>query len=346
MGVRARSFAERLASLDVRIAYRTGNKLQATRRFSRWLWMQRPDLVYVFDLAAAGLLAGVIYRQAHPARLVVDTGDAITALAHSLGRGRVGLWLTEQLESLACRKADAVVVRGTNHRSLMREQGVERVTVIPDGVDTAQFRPLDASALRQRLGLDGSLVVGTLGSSVWNEQLQTCYGWELPDLLSQLRGRPVKALLIGGGDGVERVRQKAQELGVEDRMFCIGQVPYDALPEYLCAMDVALSKQTDDDVGQVRTTGKLPLYLACGRHVLATRVGEAAHVLPEVHLIDFVGADDPNYLPRLSCRVADLAERFEPLVPSGVAVGLAKQHFEYDLLASRVERVCLQELTS
>jgi hypothetical protein len=51
-------------------------------------------------------------------------------------------------------------------------------------------------------------------------------------------------------------------------------------------MDICLSTQTNDVVGWVRTTGKLPLYLAAGRYVLASRVGEAARVLPEEMLVD------------------------------------------------------------
>ena len=56
------------------------------------------------------------------------------------------------------------------------------------------------------------------------------------------------------------------------------------LEENLGALDVVLSTQSNDVVGQVRTTGKLPLYMANGRFILATDVGEASLVLPDAWL--------------------------------------------------------------
>lgn len=346
MAVRARSFGERMSTYDVRIAYRHGGKMAATRDFLRWLYEQRPELVYVFDLAAAGVLAALLYKKLTDIPIVVDTGDAITELARAIGRSATGIRLTEWLETTAFTHADAFVVRGRNHRPLLAAQGVDDVTVIPDGVDSRQFYPHLVPELRRRLGLDEAIVVGTLGSSVWSERRQTCYGWELPEVVYRLRDLPVKALLIGGGDGVERVRAKAQSFGVGDRVVCVGQVPYDDLPDYLCAMDIALSKQTDDLVGQVRTTGKLPLYLACGRFVLATRVGEASHILSDAHLIDFDGTDDAEYPERLGVRIAHLAAHPELLAVGAKSVHLARRHFEYDRLAEGVRAVCDHVLAS
>ncbi len=346
MAVRARSFGERMSTYDVRIAYRQGGKVAATQRFLRWLNEQRPDLVYVFDLAAAGVLAALLYKKLSGVRIVVDTGDAVTELARAIGRSASGIRLTQWLETTAFSHADALVVRGRNHRPLLAAQGVDDITVIPDGVDSSQFYPHSVPELRRELGLDEAIVIGTLGSSVWNERRQTCYGWELPDVVYRLRDLPVKALLVGGGDGVERVRAKALSLGVEDRVVCVGPIPYGDLPDYLCAMDIALSKQTNDTVGQVRTTGKLPLYLACGRFVLATQVGEASHILSDEHLIDFDGTDDDRYTERLEVRIAHLVDHPELLAMEGKLVHLAHEHFEYDLLAERVQTVCDRVLAS
>lgn len=346
MAVRARSFKERMSTYDVHIAYRQGGKVAATQRFLKWLYELRPDLVYVIDLAAAGVLAALLYKKLSSVRIVVDTGDAVTELARAIGRSPSGIRLTEWLETTAFSHADAFVVRGRNHSPLLAAQGVADVTVIPDGVDSSQFYPRSVSELRRELGLDEAIVIGTLGSSVWNERSQSCYGWELPDVVHRLRDLPVKALLVGGGDGVERVRAKALRLGVEDRVVCVGPIPYGDLPDYLCAMDIALSKQTNDTVGQVRTTGKLPLYLACGRFVLGTRVGEAAHILSDEHLIDYDGTDDVGYTERLWLRIEHLAAHPELLAIEGKLVQLAQKHFEYDLLAERLQTVCDRVLAS
>ena len=92
-------------------------------------------------------------------------------------------------------------------------------------------------------------------------------------------------------------------------MVFTGRVNYDELPRYLNLMDVCISTQSNDPVGQVRTSGKLPLYLACGRFVLATDVGEAARVLPREMLVTYNGANDPDYPARLVERLRELLEQ-------------------------------------
>ena len=77
----------------------------------------------------------------------------------------------------------------------------------------------------------------------------------------------------------------------------------------LAAMDVALSTQTNDVVGQSRTTGKLVQYMAAGRYVLASRVGAAAALLPPPMLVDYHGAWDEDYFARLAERVTALPDR-------------------------------------
>ena len=109
-------------------------------------------------------------------------------------------------------------------------------------------------------------------------------------------------------------------LGVEDRIVFAGRRPLAELPEILSACDVCLSTQTNDIPGNVRTTGKLPLYLACGRYVLASRVGEAARVLPGEMLVPYEGTVDKEYPSRLAERVRALAA-----APSRLSLG-AQRH--------------------
>jgi glycosyltransferase involved in cell wall biosynthesis len=340
MGVRARGLAAGLGpAFDVHLAYRGPDKVRAALEFLHFLHRRRPCAVYVFDMAASGVLAALAYKALTGRPVVIDTGDAIAALARSIGRGPVGVALTRALETASLHLADHLVVRGTNHRDLLAKAGHRNVTVVQDGVDTDQFAPADGTALRSRLGVNGDLVIGTLGSSVWNEQLQTCYGWEMLDVVHRLRDRPVHAVMIGDGSGIPRMQERARALGIADRMHFLGRVAYDALPEPLNAMDVCLSKQTNDVVGQVRTTGKLPLYMACGRYVLATEVGEAAHVLPPAMLVPFEGTDDPDYTDRLTDRVAGLLDDPEALALGRQTREQAVASFDYRILSRRVAGV-------
>ncbi len=130
----------------------------------------------------------------------------------------------------------------------------------------------------------------------------------------------MKGVLIGDGSGIPFLREQCRQYGIEDQVIFTGRVAYEALPEYLCAVDICLSTQSNDVVGQVRTTGKLPLYMATGRYVLATRVGEASLVLPDEMLVDYEGVVDPSYPGRLAERLRGLLAEPRP-VARGLRAG-------------------------
>lgn len=341
MAERAQSFASRLSSLfEVEIAYRGADKFRAIGEFAAFLKKTDPDLTYVLDLGFSGMLAAAWHRLIRRGTLVADTGDAMYELMRSSGgRGPAGLALTWLLEEFSLKVADHVVVRGDFHRELLAQKGI-RADAVPDGVDCSAFRPVEDPALRTQLGLDGFLTVGLVGSTVWSERQQMCYGWDMVEAVRLVQDLPVKGLMIGDGDGVPRLKQLCERYGITDRIQFLGRVPYADLPRYLSAMDVCLSTQTNNVAGQVRTTGKLPLYLAAGRYVLASRVGQAARILPEEMLVDYEGEKDTNYPARLAARLRDIAaDPTAKLAAAKLNPEIASRHFDYAVLAARLERV-------
>jgi glycosyltransferase involved in cell wall biosynthesis len=337
MGYRARALAKPLCDrFDIQLAYRTGNKIAALLRFVKFLAAAKPQVTYVFDLSYSGVLAAWFHRLLFRNRLIVETGDAIYELMRSTGnRGRLGLGLTRCLENFSLRTADGIVVRGRNHQQLLERRGV-RSHVVQDGVDTAEFKPQNVAELRQQHGLDETLTIGLVGSSIWSEKLGMCYGWELIELLRLLPRAPVKGVIIGDGSGIAHLRARGREYGVEDRVLFLGRLPHEELPRYLNLIDVCLSTQTNDAVGQVRTSGKLPLYLATGRYVLASEVGEAALVLSPPMLVPYEGVQDWEYPKKLAERVTAILAEPEKLADGARNVALAQEHFEYAKLAVRL----------
>jgi len=340
MGVRARSFAERLEKeFDIRIAYRSASKFRSIFRFLLLLFRLRPSLCYVFDMGYSGVVAAGMYRLLSRCRIVVDTGDAIHELSRLSGsRTGIGLWLTGLLENFALSISHRVVVRSHFHQEWLAERGIH-AEVIPDGVDSVQFQPRSQPELRQSYNLEGFTTIGLLGSLIWNSRWQMCYGWELVELIDRLRDLPVKGLVIGDGSGLAKLKAQCAARGLEGRIVFLGRVPYDNLPGLLNLMDICLSTQTNDLAGQVRTTGKLPLYLACGRFVLASAVGEAGRVLPAEMLAPYNGTKDVEYPARLTTRVLSLLERPERLRQPEPSVSIARTQFDYAVLAARLQKL-------
>ena len=119
MGYRARSFAAHLAdSYDIGIAYRSSNKFAAILSFAKFLFSKRPALTYVFDMAFSGVLAAVLHKILTRTQLIIDTGDSISALARSTGRGRIGIWFTDCLEKISFRFADCRGIRSPRRHGI------------------------------------------------------------------------------------------------------------------------------------------------------------------------------------------------------------------------------------
>jgi glycosyltransferase involved in cell wall biosynthesis len=330
MGERASAFDSHLRNrYSIRIAYRSKRKLMSLVRFILFLVRTKPQIAYVFDMSYSGVMAALLYRLVSGSCLIIDTGDAICELAQSMGRSGIKLWLTRILESISLSMADRIVVRGTFHQQLLSKRGIH-AELIQDGVDTNQFAPFSKDELQSS---DRTLTVGVLGSSVWSEKLQWCYGLELVETLRLLKDLPVRAVMIGDGSGIAHLESLCRQYGIQDRISFHGRVPYSELPAQLKLIDVCLSTQTNDVVGRVRTTGKLPLYMAAGRYVLASKVGEAALVLHEDMLIEHEGAIDIEYAQKLAHKIESLLDNPEKLVRGLDNVLVAKSHFDYSVLA-------------
>ena len=335
-----------VGDFEIRTFFKSKRGTTRSLKWRRWIeiareiWSTRPKLIYAFKpdkWAAFAFLLGHMIG----ANRMLDTGDVRVALARARG---AGFWacLTEHLFEVAnLHWADAITVRGTKHRRLLASHGYRHVFVIPDGVDPSHSRYIYDPALRSKIvGDRDGVTVGVMGTTHWNRKREMCYGWELVEILHLLKDLPLFGIVIGNGSGLPHLKRRAEQCGVRDRIAFVGRIPYEEVPRYVSLMDIALSTQTNDLVGQVRTTGKLPEYLACGRYVLASRVGEAALVLPDEMLVPYHGEGrDDTYPERLAQRIRTLVRHRERLKRGAVGPGIVAEHFDYNVLSPKVRGI-------
>ncbi len=335
---RARAFARGLASeFAVEVLWRRSARSRSILQFLKDLRRVHPDVLYVLDLGYPVVLSASLYQAIRRCPLVIDTGDALAELFWTTGRvGRMGRHAVRAYEAVVLRSAHDVVVRGSGLKEYLTQLGISQVDVVPDGVDTSLFHPMEVVALRKALGVAEYLTIGVLSSLNWSTRLHWGPGCELIEVLALLKNLPVCGLVVGDGPGLDILERQASNRGVRDRIRFLGHVMYDALPPYVNAMDICLSTQTNDWVGRGRTTGKLPLFLACGRFVLASRVGEAARILPEEMLVDYSEGFDPTYPERLAQRIERLVNEPQLLLLGEQSRRIAESQFDYNLLVPRV----------
>ncbi len=333
---RARQLLSGLADVTV-IAPAPG--LRGMLVAARSVLMSGADVLYLVDVGRATTIVAVLGRLTRR-RIVVDTGDASYALARSLGeRGFLDLALVGAGEQIALRCADEVVVRGRLHAAHVRRPTTHIPDLAPDGA-----QPIQDPHLGVELGLDGAFVVGLVGSLIFSRRHRISYGWDLIEALP-LTDPSVVALVVGDGSGLEPLRERAAALGVAARCRFVGRVPVERVCSYVSLMNAAISTQTNDIVGQVRTTAKLPLYLSCGCPVLATHVGEAAALLgPQGWTLEYEGVVDHAYPQRLAAAIE--AWRRDPAAEPArrrLALRIAAEDFDVGEMRARaaalVERV-------
>ena len=333
MGIRARFFRRFLpgSEIEVNIEYRSKNKSRSILVFLKNIYRIKPEIIYVLDTGYSGVLAGIAAKILWNKKFIIDTGDVAYELARSSsGRNVLALWLIWLIERIAFRMADVIIVRGSYHKILLQRIGYNRVFHIPDGVDTQFSKPMDVSNLREKLGLEDHLVIGVMGSINWSPRLKVCYGWELLEVLKMLKGCQVKGVLIGDGSGLGRLKKRAKEYGIENNIVFTGWLDYSLIPKYINLFDVAISTQTNNIVGEVRTTGKIPEYLACGRYIIATAVGEAKNIIKENGiLIPYHGLKDEDYPARVAHEIMKILRDPSYLNQGTKGVQIAREMFDY-----------------
>lgn len=338
---RARGLTQQYPAEKLRFLCRETTRADTARHWRADLRAHPPELLYVLNTALPGALLALRENLFHGLPYVLDTGDVIYEMARASGiNAGWRLPFLRLIESLTQRRARALVVRGTRHQEHLQKLGHKNVTVLRDGYLPARpATPADLAALRARLGLRDDFIVGVMGSLVFSPRLQICYGWDLLRALTELRDLPIRGLIIGDGPGKPWLEEQAHLHGVADRVTFTGRIPYAEVPRHLQLMDIALSTQTNNLAGQVRTTGKLPEYMATARFILASRVGEAVVLLPEPMLLDYTGAVDSTYPHRLAQRIRILHRDPATLALRHQLPALAERHCSYPVLSAQFNQL-------
>ncbi|RYD01254.1 hypothetical protein N752_30115 [Desulforamulus aquiferis] len=145
-----------------------------------------------------------------------------------------------RLETEACREADAVIAITPSLKDyLVNQRGIaeEKITVVPNGVDTTRFKPVERNIqLESQLGLSGKTVIGFVGSMVEYEGLDLLL--EASAILLSQRD-DFRLLLVGDGRCYEELKKLAREKSIADRVIFTGRVPHEQVEQYYSLIDIA-----------------------------------------------------------------------------------------------------------
>lgn len=148
----------------------------------------------------------------------------------------------------------------------------EKLTVLPSGTNIDLFYPMDKLPCCRKLGFDeSSIYIGFIG---------TLFAYQGIDLLIKAapaviqRHPRARFLILGDGPMKDAWQAMTREHALESYFIFPGHVPYENVPSYCAMMDVCVApfhRSAGDSSGV-----KIFDYLACGKPVVATDVGESS----------------------------------------------------------------------
>jgi len=228
--------------------------------------------------------------------------------------------LDAEREAQAARGADRVITitNGLKQEMVGRGVSADRVTVVPNAVDTNRFGPSPRDPdLEARLGLEGRRVVGFVGTLTDYEGLD-----DLLDAAARLRDsteNPFTLLIVGDGPVREELEDRAERLGIANRCRFIGRVPHDEVERYLSLIDITPFPRKPLPVCEMVSPLKPLESMASGIAVMSSDVAALDEMLAggpyglihrkgdTAHLAEVLGRmiDDPELCEEVSGRALD-----------------------------------------
>jgi glycosyltransferase involved in cell wall biosynthesis len=203
-------------------------------------------------------------------------GSDINVVARLPGPRRLIGW--------ALRRAERVVVVSRALGDAVEELGVprERISLVTNGVDATLFHPRSRSLARAELGLpDGPLALYVGNLKTQKGILDLAQAWE--------RISDGHLVIVGDGPDVDALVHAVAPC--RDRVRLVGAQPLARIPAWLAACDVLVLPSHAEGTPNVVLEA-----LACGRRVVATRVGGIPDLLNDPRLGTMVPPRDPEAL--------------------------------------------------
>lgn len=259
----------------------------------------RPDILHAHSPALNGAAALHAARKFNlPLVYEVRAFWEDAAVDHGTCReGDLRYRATRALETHVLKRAAAVtcICEGLRDDILARGVPADRVTVIPNAVDIEHFEEgaQPDEALRRRLGLNGHIILGFIGSFYAYEGLALLIQ-AMPRLLAARRD--IRLLLVGGGFEEERLRQKAKDLGIGDKVVFTGRVPHGQVQSYYHLIDVLVYPRLSMRLTELVTPLKPLEAMAMGSLIVASDVGGHRELIRNGETGCLFRAGDPDHL--------------------------------------------------
>ncbi len=229
--------------------------------------MQRAEIKIVHTHMYASSISGIVAAKLAGVPIIITHMHAL----HEW-RTKQRIWIAAKLFN----RADKVVaVSNVIKQGLVEKLHLEpqKIVTIHNGIDLNGFsKPVDVDRQKEKLGLEkDELVFGAIGRLVRFKGFS--YLLEAVKIInSQLPN--FKLVIVGGGELEQELKQKAQALGITDKVIFTGR--QDNVLPFLAIFDIMVISSITEGFGIAALEA-----MAMGKAVVASRVGGIPEVVED-----------------------------------------------------------------
>lgn len=179
--------------------------------------------------------------------------------------------LARRFDTYVMRRAAAVITISESLRqNVIDRQIATVVSVVPNGVDPEQFRPVPTSdSVKARWGLEGKRVLAYVGTFQPYEGLDALLS-AVPMLADRVSG--VHVLIVGHGPQDERLRRMVREHGLASVVTMAGRLPHADVHTAYAAADALIYPRASTRTTELTTPLKPLEAMAMGKCVIVSDV--------------------------------------------------------------------------
>lgn len=172
----------------------------------------------------------------------------------------------------------------------------ERVEVIPVGIDPDEFKPSDEETLSRKVRVGGERVILTVARLHPNKGL-TYLLQAMPHIIDEYYES--RLIIIGRGPLEDQIRGLIHQLNIENNVVLLTEpIPNEEMSKIYPGCDIFVLPSVKEPFGRVVLEA-----MACGRPVVATKVGGLPDIVEDGKTGYLVDSTDPG---QLAARVNDL----------------------------------------
>ncbi len=231
---------------------------------------KRPDVILLTVPPLPASVPATVFKWMQRAPVVLNLQDVLpeAAVVAGLLTNQALIRVFESLERFSYRYANKIAAISDGFVDNLINKGVspDKITLIPNWVDTDFIRPLDKqdNSFRREQGLAGKFVILYSGNIALTQGLET-----LIKAAAKLLDQPDIAIVIVGEErALGALRDRRDELGATNVKLLPFQ-PRERLPEMLSAANIGMVMQKKTVIA-INMPSKIQVLLASGLPILAS----------------------------------------------------------------------------